>query len=135
MKDSTTRGYRVQIETSDGPFEITDVLERAWQIKYPTADLRREHPLMVLWLTKHPARRPKNAIRFIEAWLKRTEAQERRNLEETSKRGAASAARIGERFSVVPRPGESQEHFNRRVIAACASSVVKPIRGPNERLN
>jgi hypothetical protein len=114
----------MHIDTESGSFEITDVLLQAWMTRFPTVDLRREWPLMVLWITKNPAKKPKNPIRFIENWLKRTHANELRNLEETSKRGAASAERVGSRYGCTPQPGETQEAFNRRVIAASVGSLV-----------
>lgn len=110
-------------------FVITDVLLKAWTTRFPTADLQREHPLMVLWLLKNPAKRPKNPVRFIENWLRKVQEREVRNLAETTKRGAASAERIGERYGVSPRPGESQEAYNQRVIRACAGSVVRVVNG------
>ena len=117
----------MQIATEGGEFEITDVLLQAWMTRYPTADLRREHPLMVLWLMKNPAKKPKNPIRFIENWLKRVQEREVKNLAETSKRGRESAERIGTRFNVTPLPGESQEAYNQRVIRAAAGSVLKRV--------
>lgn len=117
----------VRLPTQEGEFEITDILLQAWLTRFPTADLRREFPLMVLWITKNPAKKPKNAIRFIENWLRRTQQNEIRNLAETSKRGRESAERIGERFNVKPHPGESQEAYNRRVIAAASVSAIKRV--------
>ena len=116
------------LDTVDGTFEITDVLLQAWMIRFPTVDLRREWPLMVLWLAKNPAKKPKNAIRFIENWLKRTHANEVKNLVEISKRGQASAERVGNLYNVKALPGESQEAYNRRVIAAASSSVFRVVR-------
>ncbi len=116
---------RMELRTATGTFEITDVLLQAWMTRFPGADLRREFPLMVLWLAKNPAKLPKNPIRFIENWLKRTQEWAVKDLAEESKRGAATAERIGERFHVQPQPGETQEAFNRRVIAAASLSVVK----------
>jgi hypothetical protein len=101
-------------------FCISDVLLQAWMTKYPAADLRREYPLMVLWITKNPAKTPKNVIRFIENWLKRVNASEIQGLAAS---GRASAKRVGEKLNVAPRPGESQEDYNRRVIAAAASTI------------
>ena len=118
----------MKLSTEQGEFEITDVLLQAWMTRYPAADLRREYPLMVLWLAKNPAKKPKNAIRFIENWLKRTQENAVRDLQERSKRGAATAERIGEKFGVKPLPGEAQEHFNRRVIQASCLSLVNQKR-------
>ena len=120
-------GPFVEIDTATGAFTITDVLLQAWTTRFPAADLRREHPLMVLWLLKNPAKRPKNPVRFIENWLRKVQEREVRNLAETSKRGADSAARIGARYNVQARPGESQEEYNRRVIRCAAGSVLKVV--------
>ena len=118
----------MKIDTATGEFEITDVFLQAWMTRFPTVDLRREWPLMVLWLAKNPAKRPKNAIRFIENWLRRTHENEVRNLAETSKRGQASAERVGSLYNVKPLPGESQEAYNQRVIRAAAGNVFKVVR-------
>ncbi len=117
----------MQLDTDSGVFEITDVLLQAWLIRFPTVDLRREHPLMCLWLAKHPAKKPRNPIRFIENWLKRTQKQAVRDLAEAGKRGQVTAERVGAMYNVEPRPGEAQEHFNRRVVAAASLSVVKRV--------
>jgi pyrrolidone-carboxylate peptidase len=82
---------------------------------------------MVLWLAKNPAKKPKNAIRFIENWLKRVQADAVRDLAETGKRAQVTAERVGSMYQVTPRPGELQEHFNRRVIAAASMSIVKRV--------
>ncbi len=116
------------LDTVDGTFEITDVLLQAWMIRFPTVDLRREWPLMVLWLAKNPAKKPKNPIRFIENWLKRTHANEVKNLAETGTRGRDSAERVGSMYHVEARPGETQEAYNRRVIAAASGSVFRVVR-------
>ena len=118
----------MKLDTVDGEFEITDVFLQAWLIRFPTVDLRREWPLMVLWLAKNPAKRPKNAIRFIENWLRRTHANEVKNLAETSKRGQASAERVGNLYNVKPNPGETQEAYNQRVIRAATSNVFRVVR-------
>ena len=118
----------MKIDTHSGEFEITDVFLQAWLIRFPTVDLRREFPLMVLWLAKNPAKKPKNAIRFIENWLRRTHENEVKNLAETSKRGQASAERVGNLYNVSARPGESQEAYNRRVIAAAANATFRVVR-------
>ncbi len=115
----------MQVPTVDGEFLITDVLLQAWLIRFPTADLRREHPLMCLWLAKNPKKLPRNPIRFIENWLKKVQADAVRNLAEESKRGQVTAERVGAMYNVTARPGESQEQFNRRVIAAAAGRVVR----------
>lgn len=115
------------LSTVDGEFLITDVLLQAWSIRFPMADVRREHPLMVLWLMKNPSKTPKNAIRFIENWLRRVQERETKALAETSKRGQESAQRIGERYKVTPHPGESQEAYNRRVIQAAAGSILRRV--------
>ena len=126
-------GSWVEIETEQGRFEISDVLLQAWTTRFPAADLRREHPLMVLWLLKNPANSSssswsgQNPVRFIENWLRKVQEREVRNLAETSKRGSESAARIGARYKVEPRPGESQEEYNRRVIRCAAGSVLKVV--------
>lgn len=118
----------MQIDTESGSFEISDVLLQAWLIRFPTVDLRREYPLMVLWLAKNPAKKPKNPIRFIENWLRRTHENEVKNLAETGKRGQASAERVGNLYNVKPLPGESQEAYKRRVISAAAGSVFRVVR-------
>lgn len=110
-----------------GDYAIRDVLIQAWKIKYPTVDFQREYPLMVLWLEKNPSKTPKNPIRFIENWLKKTHATALRNLTETGKRAQVTAERVGAQYKVTPNPGESQEAFNRRVIAAASLSIVKRV--------
>ena len=117
----------MDIDTATGTFSISDVLVKAWATRFPAADLQREHPLMVLWLLKNPSRRPRNAIRFIENWLRKVNERELKNMETVAQRGRASAERVGERYGVKARPGESQEDFNRRVLAACAGSVVRRV--------
>ncbi len=117
----------MKLPTSEGEFLITEVLEAAWRIRFPTADLKREHPLMCLWIAKHPSKTPtpRGVIRFIESWLKRTQKQALQDLGEESKRARATSERVGAMYNVTPHPGELQEHFNRRVIQAAAGRVFK----------
>jgi hypothetical protein len=118
----------MHISTSDGgEFEITEVLAKAWSTRFPHADLAREHPLMVLWITKHPARAPKSGVRFVEAWLKREHETAGKALAEGWRAGRLSAEKIGQKYDVKPNPGESQEAFNLRVIRAAAVTAIRRV--------
>jgi hypothetical protein len=114
--------------TADGAeFEITEILAKAWSIRFPHADLAREYPLMVLWITKHPARAPRSGVRFVEAWLKREHEKAGKALAEGWKAGRLTAEKIGQKYDVKPNPGESQEAFNLRVIRAAAGSAIRRV--------
>ncbi len=117
----------MKLPVIDGEFLITEVLETAWRIRFPTADLKREHPLMCLWIAKNPSRTPtaRGVIRFIESWLKRTSKQAAAALAGDDKRSRDTAVRVGTMHNVTPYPGESSEHYNSRVIARLVSKTLK----------
>jgi hypothetical protein len=118
----------VKILTADGgEFEITEILAKAWLTRFPHADLAREHPLMVLWITKNPSRAPKSGVRFVEAWLKREHEKAGKALAEGWRAGRLSAEKIGQKYDVKPNPGESQEAFNLRVIRAAAVTAIRRV--------
>jgi hypothetical protein len=117
----------MNISTADGEFEITDILAQAWSIRFPHADLAREYPLMVLWITKNPSRAPKSGVRFVESWLRREHEKTAKALAEGWKAGRLTAEKIGAKYSVKPNPGESQEAFNLRVIRAAAVTAIRRV--------
>jgi len=60
---------------ADGPYEVPAHVRLGLFAKYSTygrgIDVDRELALAALWLEKNPSRRPKNVLRFLEAWLQK----------------------------------------------------------------
>lgn len=101
-----------------GDFDLTDDLITALKLKYPQIDVQRELYLMVLWLTKHRARRPKLMLRFIERWLSKCRPKViKLSSVGTSQMSEYQLLEIGRSKGLSPRPGEGWPEFARRLQA------------------
>jgi hypothetical protein len=64
--------------TKFGAFDLTDQQLAAWQVYYPSMDVRLECGRAYLWLEANPHRRktPGGMLRFLSGWLKREQRQQ-----------------------------------------------------------
>lgn len=132
----------MKVYAQDGEFELTPELVRGLAAQYPSVNVRRELERMFLWSYKaSPRKRWRNALRGIEAWLKKeagriaakkeSERQQTKRTEVQYLQGVKTAGvstawwssesgtlEYGRSKGMLPRAGESMSEYRARLRAA-----------------
>lgn len=132
----------MKVYAQDGEFELTPELVQGLAAQYPAVNVRTELHKMFLWSYKQsPRKRWRNALRGIEAWLKKESARaiaKKESARQQSKRtevaylqgvkttGVSTAwwsseegtLAYGRSKGLSPRAGESMSDYRARLRAA-----------------
>lgn len=111
----------MKILTVDGEFEFDEGLVAGFSAKYPHVDFRREVSLAYLWTWKNVSRRPRNAVRFMENWLKKRKPELQKMHVVQGKMSESDMLAKGREIGISPRPGEDWVSFGRRLRASRAA--------------
>jgi hypothetical protein len=104
----------MHIPTKTGRYEFTPDILATLQYRYPLANVEREVLLAGLYLAKWRSKRPTNALRFMENWLKRASPKAPAAVAGWWTNEVSTVA-MGAKLGLTARPRESWGEFRGRI--------------------